>query len=457
MPARLAALLGLLACAALSPGCRRSTPEPGAAGSAPAAAPTAPAGGGTSAPPGAAAAISPAGAAAISPAGADGISPTGAAGSAPAGPEAATIGPLPHPPVRPPFRCVEDAALTTAALVREAEAALADGKHERALGCADEALRADPRLVRALTARGEALATARRAPEAQLALARALAIDPDDPWALAAAADLYVRGLGGAHDALAAGLEQALRGLRALTRVPRRDPDLALSLELSAAAALNDLGRAAEALPHADRAVALRRTEPAALSERGFALFELCRFEEARLAFEAALALAPEDPWALHQLGLLAERRGDEAGAASLLARARAAAPAEFPPEVAVSVESFRAEVAKAVAGLSVADRKALAGVPVQVADLPELDDLTFGDPPLSPSILGLFRGPPLGETCHPEDGDPCRSIVLYRKNLARFAHDRAELDRQVRVTLTHELGHLRGEDDGALRDRGLE
>jgi len=26
-----------------------------------------------------------------------------------------------------------------------------------------------------------------------------------------------------------------------------------------------------------------------------------------------------------------------------------------------------------------------------------------------------------------------------------------------VRVTLTHELGHLRGEDDDALRDRGLE
>jgi predicted Zn-dependent protease with MMP-like domain len=93
----------------------------------------------------------------------------------------------------------------------------------------------------------------------------------------------------------------------------------------------------------------------------------------------------------------------------------------------------------------------------VQAADLPALDDLTATAPPLSPAILGLFRGPPAGEACLPEDGDPCRSIVLYRKNLARFAHDRAELDHQIRVTLTHELGHLRGEDDDALRDRGLE
>jgi predicted Zn-dependent protease with MMP-like domain len=46
---------------------------------------------------------------------------------------------------------------------------------------------------------------------------------------------------------------------------------------------------------------------------------------------------------------------------------------------------------------------------------------------------------------------------VLYRKNLLRFAHDRAELDRQVRVTLLHELGHLHGEDDEQLRARGLE
>ena len=47
--------------------------------------------------------------------------------------------------------------------------------------------------------------------------------------------------------------------------------------------------------------------------------------------------------------------------------------------------------------------------------------------------------------------------MVLYWRNLARFARDRAELAEQVRVTLLHELGHLHGETDDELRDRGLE
>jgi len=78
-------------------------------------------------------------------------------------------------------------------------------------------------------------------------------------------------------------------------------------------------------------------------------------------------------------------------------------------------------------------------------------------EPPLSPSLLGLFRGPSEGEPCLPEDGPVCRSIVLYRKNLARFARDRRQLAEQIDVTLRHELGHLHGEDDDALRRRGLE
>jgi predicted Zn-dependent protease with MMP-like domain len=46
---------------------------------------------------------------------------------------------------------------------------------------------------------------------------------------------------------------------------------------------------------------------------------------------------------------------------------------------------------------------------------------------------------------------------VFYRKNLIRFAHSRQELEDQVKITLLHELGHLHGEDDDELRDRGLE
>jgi len=49
------------------------------------------------------------------------------------------------------------------------------------------------------------------------------------------------------------------------------------------------------------------------------------------------------------------------------------------------------------------------------------------------------------------------RTIVLYRRNLLRTVHDVGELDQAITRTLLHEVGHLRGEDDGSLRDRGLE
>jgi predicted Zn-dependent protease with MMP-like domain len=75
----------------------------------------------------------------------------------------------------------------------------------------------------------------------------------------------------------------------------------------------------------------------------------------------------------------------------------------------------------------------------------------------LSPSILGLFRGPSEDEPCTEADGPRCRTIVFYRKNLLRFSRDRDELTEQVRVTLLHELGHLHGESDDELRARGLE
>jgi predicted Zn-dependent protease with MMP-like domain len=128
---------------------------------------------------------------------------------------------------------------------------------------------------------------------------------------------------------------------------------------------------------------------------------------------------------------------------------------------VAISPEEFKTELAAAVAALPADMRRDLSGVPVQMEDVPALADLTANDPPLSPQILGLFRGPPLQEPCEagPDGGveDPCRSVVLYRRNLARAVKTREELVEQIRVTLLHEVGHLRGEDDGELAARGLE
>jgi len=370
-------------------------------------------------------------------------------GPAPAG-QLARVRPPPPPclPGEPDAaaRALEDRAAT----LREA------GKAEQALVCAEEALERAPRSRRAILERALALADLDRPADARAAVDRALAAWPEDRETLATAADIYVTRLSD-RDALEAGRDLALRGAAQALRGPRPDREEAARLHLLAGMAENDLGKNREALAHLELSLRERPGEADALYERGVALFELCRFAQARRAFESVLRRSPQDAWSLHYLGLIAERGGEEGRARSLLARAARLAPKELHPMVEMDRDAFAAEVREAVASLPEEDRRALAGVPVEVEEIPGLPDLTAVDPPLSPSILGLFRGAPLGEDCSAEEGPRCRSVVLYRRNLLRFARDRAEVAEQVRVTLLHEVGHLRGESDEQLRSRGLE
>ena len=341
-------------------------------------------------------------------------------------------------------------------LLERAEEELERGDALKALTCAEEAVRSAPRAPAALHLRAAALAALKRVDEARIAYAHALAVDPDDPETLRGAADLYVM-QDGERISLLVGREYALRGARAALRPARRDPDLAAGLLSLAASAENDLGENREALSHADAALRLRPAQEDALYERGVALYELCRFGEARAALEAVVRVDPDDAWALYYLSLVAERTGDAARATTLERRARRLAPDDLPTALDVDPASFEQEVRRAVAALPDRERVALRDIPIEVAEVPGLDDLTATDPPLSPSILGLFRGPSEQQACTPDEGPRCRSIVFYRRNLLRFVKSRPELEEQVRVTLLHELGHLHGESDDDLRARGLE
>jgi Flp pilus assembly protein TadD/predicted Zn-dependent protease with MMP-like domain len=337
-------------------------------------------------------------------------------------------------------------------LVERAGEHVEKGEPARALACAEEALRSAPRSVPALHYRATALLALGRVDEARLAYARALAVDPEDPDTLLGAADLYVARAKGEREGLLVGLEYALRG--AQVALEEDEPDLRARLLHVAAMAENDLGRSRDALAHAEEALRARPRDAALHYERGVALYELVRFPAARAALETSLSLAPADPWTLHYLALVAEHEGDRARAETLEAQARSRGPTGL-RGVEIGRAEFEAEVERAVAALPPSERRALASVPLEIADVPALQDLTAVDPPLSPTILGLFRGPPEGEPCEREPS--CRSVVLYRRNLARFARDRRDLSEQVRVTLLHELGHLHGETDDELRDRGLE
>jgi tetratricopeptide (TPR) repeat protein len=365
---------------------------------------------------------------------------------------------------------------------------------EGALACAEEAARQAPRSVEAHHDRAVALLHLDRVDDARDALTLALALSPDDAETLEAAADLNINQLPPSADRSAIGLELARRGSR---HASRRDPERVARLALLEGQALVDLGRAGEGLRRIDAALGAAPKMLAALYERGVALFELCRFADARRMFEKVLAVDPKHGHALYHMGLIDERYGDDAGATRLLAEATAIDPKAFPAPPDLSLADFQQHVRRAVAALpgDIGADLASAGVDVEATELPSMDDLTAEKPPLSPTILGLFRGLPLdwkaddappaqagrsgqgggrgkkaraaqateeaaaptvgraGERCEV----PARAIVLYRRNLLRTVNDVPELDRAITRTLMHEVGHLRGEDDGSLRDRGLE
>lgn len=330
-----------------------------------------------------------------------------------------------------------------------------EGKYDQALSCAAQAAAQHPDNAQAHSERGAALSALGRYDEAQLAYARALAIDPDQLDALLGAAHLYAVSMPSSRELDELGATYSERGLSLAQQ--QKDKQLVQEFALLSAMAFNDLGQSQDAVDRADVVLQLDPKNREALYERAVALFELCRFGDAKAAFTAMLADKERAAHAHQHLGLILEREGKQAEADKHFAKARELAPEDFPAPPLLSTQDFKAEVEKAVAALPEDMRRDLTGVPVAAEDIPREDDLLSGDPPLSPTILGIYRGPPLGEACSPEDGNPCRSVALYRRNLARAVRTREELLEQIRVTLLHEVGHLRGEDDFELAARGLE
>ncbi len=357
------------------------------------------------------------------------------------------------------------------------------------LACAEEAARQAPRSVEAHHNRALALMRLGRFEEARDALALALAIAPDDGECLELAAELYVNRLAPSAERTGIGLEYAQRGRRTAAA---RNRLRAARLALLEGQALVDLGRAGQALTPLNHARKLNPADLSARYEQGVAWFELCKFGYARRAFEDVLAKDPGHAHALYHLALIREREGQDVDADRMFREASGRDPKSFPPVPEISAAEFERRVRATTGRLPGDVQHDLDGIPVETAEIPAVEDLTAERPPLSPTILGLFRGLPLGReqavgdaaavavrgtrgrqarvtsgASLPTEGEaratspaslvPARAIVLYRRNILRSVHGAEELDRAIERTLLHEVGHLRGEDDGSLRDRGLE
>ena len=101
--------------------------------------------------------------------------------------------------------------------------------------------------------------------------------------------------------------------------------------------------------------------------------------------------------------------------------------------------------------------RAALESLPARLAQALDNVAVVIEDENLEdPDLFGLYDGVPL-----PDRGDmagqlPDR-ITIYRLPLEEEFPDPAELEREIRITVLHELGHYFGLDEDRLAELGYE
>jgi Flp pilus assembly protein TadD len=275
-----------------------------------------------------------------------------------------------HHPSRPTL--VEPLAVCDArglAALDAARSAYDAGEYGRALSCAAEASAQAPDEPDAHSERGAALSALGRFDEAKLAYARALALDSDHLDALLGAAHLYGVSLPSNRDNDELAFVYAERG-RQLAR-ESGDSELASHFALLGAMAANDLGEAQMALERSEEAREERGDDSDVAYEHAVALFELCRFKEAREEFTRLLSDDEHGAHAHHELGLILEREGKVSEADAHFRKATQLSPDDFPPPQLLPEKEFRRELDRALASLPADQRKDLTGVPVTVEDIP--------------------------------------------------------------------------------------
>lgn len=101
--------------------------------------------------------------------------------------------------------------------------------------------------------------------------------------------------------------------------------------------------------------------------------------------------------------------------------------------------------------------RAALDTIPPEIAAaLRNVAVVVEDEHPEDPDLFGLYEGVPL-----PERGDDAGAlpdkITIYRMPLQEEFPNPRELEREIRITVLHELGHYFGLDEDRLAELGYE
>lgn len=340
------------------------------------------------------------------------------------------------------------------ALCDEAALALDEDRPHDALEAAERAVALAPKAAEPAILRAESLASLDRWEEAERAYEQIVSRHPDDPSVLLAAAGFATDFLEDSPELVVRAIEMARRGERLSAK--HGDEELEGACARVRARGHVLLGELVEAAEAYERARDLLGDEDDLLVELAGALFEVLRFDDARELLEEVLETSPNEPEAHHLLGLIAERAGEESKAEAHFQRAREIDPDAFPVPVRLSEDEFAQVVEEALEKLPAEVKEHLRDVPVMVEPLPRIEDL-IGPPPLSPLSLGMFRGAAITERSFFDPGGQLpSSILLFQRNLERYAGSRDDLLEEIEVTVLHEVGHFVGWDEHDLFERGL-
>jgi predicted Zn-dependent protease with MMP-like domain len=98
--------------------------------------------------------------------------------------------------------------------------------------------------------------------------------------------------------------------------------------------------------------------------------------------------------------------------------------------------------------------RAALDSLPDDIAEgLENVAVVVEDESPEGPNILGTFFGHP--HSVRTPSGALPAQVVIYRRPLEESFPDPAELERQIRITVLHELAHYFGIDEARIAELG--
>lgn len=119
------------------------------------------------------------------------------------------------------------------------------------------------------------------------------------------------------------------------------------------------------------------------------------------------------------------------------------------------SEDQFAELVTEALSEIPAGFARYMRDVVVDVEPMPDAEALQQAGMRRPHLLLGLYHGTPLTGRSVEHTGCLPDHITIYQRNIERICRTRAQIKRQVRKTVLHEVGHHFGLDEDALADLG--